>query len=50
MMNKMRKLLRKLYNRIKCWIGNHDWRYLYGNYQTRKHTFECRRCGKQIEE
>ncbi len=44
------KLFKKIKNLIKCSVGNHDWKYLWGNYHTNKDLFECRNCRKRIEE
>jgi hypothetical protein len=44
------KLIIKVNNFIKCFFGNHDWKYKLGNYHTGKDVFKCESCGKEIEE
>ena len=44
------KYFKKIINRIKCYTNNHEWVFMWGNYQTSKDVFKCVNCGKEIEE
>jgi hypothetical protein len=46
----MKKLFRKMLNLKGCLFGKHEWEYLWGNYQTGKDVFQCKHCGRKIEE
>ena len=44
------KLFVRIVKRIQCFFGKHEWKYMWGNYQTGKDLFRCRNCGKEIEQ
>ena len=41
---------KKIINLFRCFLGKHEFEYMWGNYHTEKDVFECRNCGKRIEE
>jgi hypothetical protein len=46
----MKNLFIRIGKLIGCVFGKHEWEYKWGNYQTGKDVFECKYCGRKIEE
>ena len=46
----MKKIYTYYKNILNCIFGNHEWEYMWGNYQTGKDIFHCNHCGRRKEE